>query len=382
MIGIARRVGVCALVLACVSLALTPQFALAGRPKVQSVDLPSQQPAPLTISGNPLRILVGSNASVQVYHASERLGQVYGDADSGIFFWVGDGVYGSNLEGSHGDSAARVTLDLDTVSHSGPTGNGSRADPWKIPTVLDVGVTGLRVTQEVSYVQGNSYFQLRWLIENRGASPIEFDIFHAADVFPYKDEGYGYYDPASGAVGAFKADRDWPMTFHPLVAAIGYQESEFVRIWDAIGSCQTGTCVRGPGFNNTISAQPSDDGIGLQWHRTLGPGETVSIGDFWTFGSLQPTPVPTPTETPTAVPTATPVPEPTPTASSVPTGLPTPEPSVTPLPGATPMRPPTPLPTPTPIPEAGTLVLLGSGLASLVGYLKLRSVLSKRRPEE
>jgi uncharacterized repeat protein (TIGR01451 family) len=96
----------------------------------------------------------------------------------------------------------------------------------------------------------------------------------------------------------------------------------------------------------------------------------------------EPTPTSTPTTTPTATPTATGTPPtPTPTVTGTP---PTPTPTVTgtpptPTPTVT-GTPPTPTPTtgangkPTPgeIPEPLTLVLMGSGLAALAGYARLR----------
>ena len=86
----------------------------------------------------------------------------------------------------------------------------------------------------------------------------------------------------------------------------------------------------------------------------------------------EPTPTSTPTTTPTATPTTTGTPPtPTPTATGTP---PTPTPTVT-------GTPPTPTPTatgttgkapPGEIPEPLTLVLMGSGLAALAGYARLR----------
>jgi uncharacterized repeat protein (TIGR01451 family) len=90
---------------------------------------------------------------------------------------------------------------------------------------------------------------------------------------------------------------------------------------------------------------------------------------------------PTPTSTPTTTPTSTPTPTATPTTTGTPA---TPTPTTTGTP-ATPTptvtgTPPTPTPTtgangkPTPgeIPEPLTLVLMGSGLAALAGYARLR----------
>ena len=375
MDGTTHRRWLCAALLALVALVHSPTASLAVGPEHKpSEPQPGQQLNALTISGDPLAIHVGSNASIQVYYSGYPLGQVFGDADSGIFFWVGNDVYGSNLNGTHGFSVANDTLDFTALSHSGPTGDGSSSDPWLVTTVLDVGTTGLRVTQEVSYAQGSTFFRIVWRVENRGPTRVDYDFFHAADIFlGGSDEGYGYYDPASGAVGGHNQSRDWFMSFSPQVRATHYQESYYDLVWLAIGNCDDAGCVKGPGLNDTISGEWLDNGIGLQWHGSLDPGQGSVVSDIWSFGPL-------PTPTPHPSPTATEAPEPTVTALPSATPLPAASPSPFPLPTAT-VVVPTPLPTPpAEIPEAGSLVLLGSGLASLVGYLGLRRAARSNRP--
>ena len=362
----------CAALVALVALFLCPAALVAAEPK-PSEPQTGQQLNALVIAGDPLSIHVGSNASIQVYYSGYPLGQVFGDADSGIFFWVGNDVYGSNLNGTHGFSVANDTLDLTMLGHSGPSGNGSAGDPWVVTTVADVGTTGLRVTQEVAYVQGSTFFRTVWRVENRGTSPVEYDLFHAADLFlGGSDEGYGYYDPASGAIGGHNQRRDWFLSFSPQVPATHYQESYYDLVWQAIGNCDAAGCVKGPGLNDTISGDWLDNGIGLQWHGSLAPGQGSVVSDVWSFGPL-------PTPTPPPSPTATATPEPTPTRLPSATPPPVVTPSPFPMPTATavvPTPPPTP---PAEIPEAGSLVLLGSGLASLVGYLGLSRAGRKKR---
>jgi hypothetical protein len=279
-------------------MATMPIFSvtLAQDPHPKPTEAPisaASQPNTRTISGNPITIHIGSNASIQVYHTGYSHGQVYGDADSGIFLWVNGDLYGSNLEGTNNSSAARYTLDLNTISHTGPTGSGTDSDPWIVTTVMDVGSTGLRVTQKVSYVNGREYFSLDWTIKNESSSQISFDFFHAADLyFADSDHGYGYYDSSSGAVGGYNQAQNWYMSFIPKTAATYYQEAHYYEIWDAIGSCQTpGSCSLGSGFNDTISTSYIDNGAGLQWHKTLIAGVSTSIGDWWSFGTTPDLPI-------------------------------------------------------------------------------------------
>ncbi|CAN5577169.1 hypothetical protein BH10ACI3_BH10ACI3_06780 [soil metagenome] len=85
-----------------------------------------------------------------------------------------------------------------------------------------------------------------------------------------------------------------------------------------------------------------------------------------------PTPTPTPTGTPTGTPTSTPTGTPTGTPTATPTGTVTPTPTSTPTgtPTRTPTSTPTPVITPTPtppepVPEPMTILLFGTGLASI-----------------
>jgi hypothetical protein len=57
---------------------------------------PENLPSPLTINGSPLRVVIGSDSSIQVSYTGQA--QVYGwtdnSADSGIWLRVGSDLYG------------------------------------------------------------------------------------------------------------------------------------------------------------------------------------------------------------------------------------------------------------------------------------------------
>ncbi len=106
---------------------------------------------------------------------------------------------------------------------------------------------------------------------------------------------------------------------------------------------------------------------GRLWFATAGRGlSTLGSGEL----PAAPTPTATPLVTNTPIPTRTPTMEPTPVLPGVIV-----LPSRTPTPGPT----PTPIP-PSEVPEAGTFILLGSGLTSLAGYAALRWRAAHRQP--
>lgn len=308
-------------------------------------------PDPITIAGSPLRVAIGSDSSIQAYY--NGLGQVYGwqdgGADSGVWLRIGSDIYGPDACFS-----GRLTTSMYTVrpwtpvSHSGPTGSGAAADPWVITTVLGAGSTGVQVTQRASYVNGQDYFRLEWSVANASGSTQTVSLFHAVDsYFANDDYGRGYYDPASGAVGAYVPSGPWYMLFVPATPATAYKEDWYFNIWAGIGYCGdnascpvSAACSPGSGFDNTIdtSTDGVDNGFGLQWQRTIGSGASAAVGDWWTFGSIpilpgeEPTSTPTATatRTPTATNTSTHTPTPTRTATATLTATPTPTATATP----------------------------------------------------
>lgn len=301
------------------------------------------------ISGNPLTINVAVDLSLQIFYAGQAQGQVFPpggtEADSGLLAWIGGNVYGPDFPNHSGGSAAFNTTEWTPVSQTGPTGSGTAADPWVVTTVVDAGTTGLRITETLSYVNGEQYFRQDWQMCNNSETSITATFFHAADLYLQgSDYGYGYYDAATGAVGGYNQTQDWYEILVPITPASAYQEAFYDTIWDAIG---TGPSSPGSGFNNTIRAFPDlhDDGAGLQWSDVaIAAGGCTTISDWWSFGT---TPQIPPTPTPTVPPGVTPTP-------TVPAPTPTPPPEV-------------PF-----VPEANTMILLGSGLAGLAGYASLR----------
>src|SRR5687768_6125246 len=95
------------------------------------------------ISGAPLQIYVGSNGSIQVYHQNYTHGATFGSGDSGFFIALGSAVYGPDLYATNPSSAAAMTINQMTlISHDGPTGSGSRSDPYRITTVHSLNGSG------------------------------------------------------------------------------------------------------------------------------------------------------------------------------------------------------------------------------------------------
>lgn len=259
-----------------------------------------------TIPGDPLTIHAASDLSIQVVYKG-RGGQVYPPgavlADSGGFAWIMPPlgatnavpqVYGPEFVKHTGGSKATPVLPWSPVSPPSLTGSGTASDPWWVNTVVQG--QAVRVYQWVRYVNGDECFTVSYIVNNLINTDDPITFFQAADLYVDGDDNaYGFYDPASGAVGGWNKAMDFLEYLVPLTSANGlpmpaadhYQEAHYSTIWSNIADGVTG-------FNDTIRAYPDwhDSGCGLQWDMTFPgvdpydpppPGNFVELGADWCF---------------------------------------------------------------------------------------------------
>jgi hypothetical protein len=252
-----------------------------------------------TIAGNPLTIHVAADTSIQVFYAGKSDGQVYppgyNEADSGAFMWwrttgVPSPLFGPDWT-KHDVTSANLAFPWSPASQSPVGGSGTAADPWEITT--NVGVPSVDVSQWIRYVDGDSCFRVFYTVNNlQSDQPEAFTFVHAANLWPDdSSSGYGYYDAATGAVGAWNQDMTFLEYFVPVLTDLGfdmppashYQEAGYQQIWNNIG----GLAGPGPGFNDTVNPSWKDTGAGLQWDLQFPgvdrPGNFIEFGVDWCF---------------------------------------------------------------------------------------------------
>ncbi len=241
---------------------------------------PSSPQSDTTISGSPLSITVRDSLAMGVTYNGAR--QFYANFASGTFIAVDGQVFGPEPPASGVFDPIPYTV----VSNTGPTGAGIDADPFKIVAVARAGSSGIEIRQETMYVNGAVRYRNDYTLTNSGSAAKTVQVFHAADFylnFPgnQQDYGYGFYDPASGTVGALSQDRQYMQAFTPVTPASAYQEAAYDRLWKRIGGPNGAV---GSGFNNTVNSQFHDVAAGVQWNLTVDPGASVTLSHYSTSG--------------------------------------------------------------------------------------------------
>jgi hypothetical protein len=232
-----------------------------------------------TIAGNPLVVKASADTALQVYYAGDTAGQVFPSAsDHG-----NAGTYVAADGALYGPSGATTYAE---VSQSGVSGAGTAASPFAVTTVVDVGATGIRLTETITMVNGQPYFRIDRRLENRGPAPKRVAVFHYADLFLRgSDRGFGYFDPATRAIGGQTPAADFFQIFAPITPASHYEEGSFSTVF----SRMSGVAAGGPPLADTLLPPPDaanivDNGAALQWDVALPSGGSRVVSDFWSFG--------------------------------------------------------------------------------------------------
>jgi hypothetical protein len=279
-IGIRR--GLAALVLACSALLVMAVPSAFGAQQV------------ITSAGPLNNIYLNDNLGCQVDHTGDIAHEFFGGSDPGAcgtFLHTGGTVYGPTVPA--GDPRTPYTL----VSQTGVTGSGTSADPFKVVTVVDVGSTGLRITQTDSYVVGDEFYRSDIAVSNSTGSAIDAALYHAGDCFLQEsDEGFGFDDTASGggiycSINANNSPPDRIEGFVPLSAGSHHVEVDWPTIWHLIA---------GPQFPDSCECNIfQDNGAGLSWSLSVPANGSVTRSLLSTFS---PTGVTPPVETLTLAP--------------------------------------------------------------------------------
>jgi hypothetical protein len=168
------------------------------------------------------------------------------------------------------------------VSQTAITGNGARANPFRVVTVATFGDFSsnptLRIVQTDSYVTGDDYYRTFATVRNTGRSAQSVVLYRGADCYLQgSDVGFGFFDTATSAIYCSANANNSPAAriegFAPLSPGSAYYE----------GGYSAATSPAGP-YPSTCECTVSlDNGIGLSWNVTVPAGGSVTRSFATTF---------------------------------------------------------------------------------------------------
>ncbi len=246
---------------------------------VATVSITVTGPTPVIVSSGPLtRIETTPDLNCAVNHASDLSGEFYADTACATLVGVEGVLYGPAYipAGPTGDVV------FTPVSQSAVLGTGSALDPLRIVTVVDLGATGLRLTQTDSYVIGQEAYRTDIAIANAGPSARTILLYRAGDCYLQdSDAGYGSVDISTGAVACVTSLDSGARIeqWFPLSAGSHYYEASFGEVWNRVLSLT-------PFPDTCRCTELIDNGAGLSWEVTVPAGGAATRSQITGFSPI------------------------------------------------------------------------------------------------
>jgi len=240
-----------------------------------------------TITGDPLKINIGSDTAFQVFNSAvPGSGQVYPSscqnvADMGLFVNVDGALVAPDFR-NHGCSTATGSIGANTPwvgTVSDVSGDGSTSSPFTVTVNASAG--GISVSMVVTYVNGNNFFRLNSSYSASATHVVR--AYLGADIFlASSDAGVYFLEPTLHAPGG--RDCAIPPTYTilliPITPADRVSATAYATVWSEIGQNQ---------LDNTVAPSGCiDNGAGLQWNDIFHGGTTAQIQSAVSFGDIPP----------------------------------------------------------------------------------------------
>lgn len=233
----------------------------------------------ITSAGPLTSITITPDLNCAVQHAADAAPSFFGNTACATLVATGGVLYGPANIPAGGSASPRTTYTA--VSQSPVTGTGTALDPFQIVTVVDLGTSGLRLTETDRYVVGQESYRTDVQLTNTGAAPVSAIIYRAGDCFlQSSDDGFGLVGSPPGAVacttmpppnagGRFE---QWL----PITPGSHYYHDNFNAVWARIGAQLE--------FPDTCECTTFlDNGAGLSWTVTVPAGGSATVSSIITF---------------------------------------------------------------------------------------------------
>lgn len=222
--------------------------------------------------------------SVWVDQPNGRTYQYYSTNSWGSVIWLD----GTNAAQRYTTGYVGSPTDVTPVTNT-TAGIGTSANPYVVTTIVDLGASGVRMTQRFSYVDGDRVLRKSWSFQNTGATTYtDVRFFHGGDTyFGGDDSARSWYDADNTMVyvnnNNFTNSGIMGFFANSATPAAAYFGGDY-----STGNNHAETDAQLP---STTNSNYVDAGYYLQWNRaSLAPGQTWNIEAFevWTEpGALQ-----------------------------------------------------------------------------------------------
>ncbi|MEA3142819.1 MAG: hypothetical protein QOG31_143 [Thermoplasmata archaeon] len=251
--------------------------------------VPAAAAATITSATGPLtNVWVDTDLACQVSHIRDTTSYEFyppstAAGDCGTFLVVGGTLYAPNFAG-HGTTATGslgAYTAFGAVSQTAVTGLGTAATPYQVVTVVNVGTTGLQITETDLYVVGDDFYHTDVKIASTLATATSARLYRAGDCYlGASDWGYGATAISAGSVACSENANNSPNgrfeEFIPLTAGSSYYEDLYDDVWAWIGGHTA--------FPNTCDCPTyQDNGAGLSWDITVPAHGSVTVSSSIRF---------------------------------------------------------------------------------------------------
>ena len=237
--------------------------ALSGSLAVQ----PSAFAGTVTSTGPLTTISVSPDLNCAVNHVGDAKGSFYNDTACGTFVAVNGTLFGpASIPAGFG---AGPRTAFTPVSQTVVPGTGTTT----IVTVVDLGSSGLRLTETDTYTVGEETYRTDVSLANTRPNAANAIVYRAGDCYLQgSDNGYGLVGP-DGAIACTAEPAPNAggrmVQWLPITPGSNYREGRSDSLWAAIGT-------QNPFANSCSCWDIQDAGAGLSWSVTV-PGNDATV---------------------------------------------------------------------------------------------------------
>lgn len=236
-------------------------------------------PGPLT------HVFVGNDLSCQVGYEGDAAWELYPPTDipgdCGTFVAIGGRVFSPDFSNHQSTATRRVGgTPYTPLAQTGPTGTGTKTDPFKVVTEAALPGTALRIRQTDTYVAGDLTFRTDVEIVNAGAAQ-RLILYRAGDCY-LQESDYGYsFVRAGKSIGCSRNPDNFPPArveqWVPITTAgANYYDARFSEVWQRIGAGK-------PFADLCRCLHAVDNGGGVSWKVDVPANGTVTRSHYTTF---------------------------------------------------------------------------------------------------